>query len=392
VTSLSARRLPPGPALFDLVVIDEASQCAIPHVLPLLFRARRALVIGDAMQLAHITEVSPEREALVRRKLGLRSDWLEKHRLAYRRHSAFHAAERSAGGTLLLDEHFRCHPRIAAISNDFFYDGDLTVLTDTRGRPALPRPAVIWTHVPGRAARSPYGGSWVNEVEMDKVDASVRYLLEQLPSGATIGVVTPFTAQAEALRRRLSRYDEERLRVGTVHTFQGGERDVMVFSLVAGEGMRPGAVEWVAGQLNLWNVAITRARSHLIVVGDKDRWRKRGGVAGALLDAAENDGSRPHDEAGDPLSKRLYQVLSRLPGATVTLGESLHGHPADALVRGADGTSTRAVLLDRGPDEGADAARHLRLTLHRRNLLSGSGETEEAIRLPAWRLYDTKGS
>lgn len=392
VTSLSARRFPPGPALFDLVVIDEASQCAIPHVLPLLFRARRALVIGDAMQLAHIAEISPEREALVRRKLGLRSEWLEKHRLAYRRHSAFHAAEKSVGGTLLLDEHFRCHPRIAAISNDFFYDGQLTVLTDTRGRPALPRPAVIWTHVPGRAARPPYGGSWVNEAEMDKVDASVRYLLEQLPPAATIGVVTPFAAQAEALRRRLSRYDEERLRVGTVHTFQGGERDVMVFSLVAGEGMRPGAVEWVAGQLNLWNVAITRARSHLIVVGDKERWRKRGGVAVALLDAAENDRSEPHDHAGDPLAKRLYQVLSQRPGATVTLGESLNGHSADALVRYIDGPATRAVLLDHGPEEEADAARHLRLALHRRNLLSSGHEEEDAIRWPAWRLYDTSGT
>ncbi|MFC7984244.1 AAA domain-containing protein [Streptomyces sp. NPDC057336] len=176
-----------------------------------------------------------------------------------------------------------------------------------------------------------------------------------------------------------------------MHTFQGGERDVMVFSLVAGEGMHPGAVEWLAGQLNLWNVAITRARSHLIVVGDKDRWRKRGGVAGALLDAAENDGFRPHDQAGDPLFKRLYEALSRLPGATVTLGENLRGHPADALVRYPEGTATRAVLLDRGPEEGTDAARHLRLTLHRRNLLSGSGEKEEAIRWPAWRLYDTKG-
>ncbi|KOU11250.1 hypothetical protein ADK87_02080 [Streptomyces sp. NRRL F-4711] len=115
-------------------------------------------------------------------------------------------------------------------------------------------------------------------------------------------------------------------------------------------------------------------------------------MASALLDAADNDGSGPHDQAGDPLSKRLYQVLSRLLGATVTLGESLHGHPADALVRSTDGTATRAVLLDPGPAEGADAARHLRLTLHRQNLLSGSGEKEEAIRWPAWRLYDTKGS
>ncbi|MEU6018854.1 hypothetical protein ABZ826_33970 [Streptomyces sp. NPDC047515] len=145
----------------------------------------------------------------------------------------------------------------------------------------------------------------------------------------------------------------------------------------------------VGGQLNLWNVAVTRARSHLIVVGDKERWRKRGGVAAALLEAAERDGAHSRDGGEDVLLKRLYQVLSRQPGATVTLGENVHGHPADALVRGFGSTAPKAVLLDRGVEEGTDAARHLRLMLHRRNLLgSGDGEVE-AARWPAWRLYDT---
>ncbi|MCB5911067.1 caspase, EACC1-associated type [Streptomyces pinistramenti] len=388
VTSLSARRFPLGPALFDLVVIDEASQCAIPHVLPLLFRARRALVIGDPMQLTHITKTSPHHEALIRRGNGLRSDWLEKHRLAYRRHSAFHAAERAAGGTLLLDEHFRCHPHIAAISNDLFYDGGLTVLTDTRGRPALQRPAVIWTDVPGRATRPRLGGSWVNEDEIQKAQDSVKYLLDQLPPEATVGVVTPFAPQAEALRKRLQPYDEKRLRIGTVHTFQGGERDVMVFTLVAGDGMHPGAVQWVGGQLNLWNVAVTRARSHLIVVGNKELWRKRGGVAAALLETAERDGVPSRDSSEDVLHKRLYEALSREAGTTVTLGKTLHGHPVDALVEGVD-TAPKAVLLDEGVEEGADAARHLRLMLHRRNLLSSGDGEVEATRWPAWRLYET---
>lgn len=389
VTSLSARRFPLGPALFDLVVIDEASQCAIPHVLPLLFRARRALVIGDAMQLPHIAKISPEREALIRRKTGLRSGWLEKHRLAHRRHSAFHAAERSAGGTLLLDEHFRCHPDIAAVSNELFYDQGLTVLTDTRDRPSLPRQPIFWSHVPGRATRPPYGGSWVNHDEIRQVDSFVRALLEELPDEATIGVVTPFTPQADELRAQLKQYGRQRVRVGTVHTFQGGERDVMVFSLVAGEGMHDSAIGWVHRQLNLWNVAITRARSHLIVVGDMHLWRKWGGVATELLNAATTTGPRIKDHAGDDLLQRLYQVMSTQPGTTAALGESVHGHPVDVLVRTQDAARPQAVLLDRGPDEGADAARHLRLMLHRRRLVDCSEESARALRYPAWRLYDT---
>ncbi|MFI6541586.1 DEAD/DEAH box helicase, partial [Nonomuraea sp. NPDC050547] len=268
------------------MIIDEASQCAIPHVLPLFFQARRALVIGDVMQLPHIAKIGPEQEDLIRRKAGLRSDWLEKHRLAYRRHSAFHAAECSAGGTLLLDEHFRCHPDIAALSNELFYDSQLTVLTDTRSRQSLPRPPIFWSHVAGRSARTRSGNSCVNGDEITQVKRFVQNLLEHLPADATIGVVTPFKGQAEELRRQLSRYDRERLRVGTVHTFQGGERDVMVFSLVAGKGMHPGAISWIDRQLNLWNVAITRARTHLIVVGDTELWGKRGSVAATLLEAA----------------------------------------------------------------------------------------------------------
>jgi hypothetical protein len=387
VTSLSARRFPPTPALFDLVIIDEASQCAIPHVLPLLFRARRALIIGDVMQLPHITKIGPEREGMIRRETGLRADWLEKYRLAFRRHSAFHAAQRAAGGSLLLDEHFRCDPEIAAFANHQFYDGRLVVLTDVRGRPSLAdRRAIVWSNVTGRAVRPRSGGSWVNQEQLQKVTHSVQYLLDQLPPEATIGVVTPFKAQAQAVRQRLGR-EHERVRIGTVHTFQGGERDVMVFSLVAGKDMGDGSIRWVDRQLNMWNVAITRARSHLIVVGDSDLWQGRGGVGAALLAAAHTAaGDRLVDDEGvsDELMKRLFKSLSAGNlGAAVELGGTVNGHRVDALVRRDDGITV--VLLDPGPDKGADEARHLRLMLRRRELLDGQ---DTAVRIPAWTLYD----
>jgi hypothetical protein len=389
VTSLSARRFPPDPALFDLVIIDEASQCAIPHVLPLLFRAHRALIIGDLMQLPHIATIDAEREGLIRREAGLRSAWLEKYRLTFRRHSAFHAAERATGGSLLLDEHFRCAPQIAAFANHQFYGGQLVVLTDVRNRPSLAgRPAIIWSNVAGRAARPRSGGSWVNHEEVQKVIESVRYLLKQLPPDATVGVVTPYKAHAEAVKRQLSP-NLDRVRVGTVHTFQGGERDVMVFSLVAGHGMGDRSIRWVDRQLNMWNVAITRARSHLIVIGDSALWHRRGGVGAALWAAAsavDGNGLNEDEQKSSELLKRIFRSLSAgASGGAVELGGAINGHPVDALVRRDDRAT--AILLDPGPDEDADEARHLRLMLLRRKLLDGQ---DVAVRVPAWKLYDSE--
>ncbi|WP_433472180.1 caspase, EACC1-associated type [Spirillospora sp. CA-142024] len=384
VTSLSARRFPPEPALFDLVIIDEASQCAIPHVLPLLFRARRALVIGDVMQLPHVSRLNAERDVALRREHGLRSEWLEKYRLGFRRHSAFHAAERALGGGLLLDEHFRCHPQIAAFVNERFYEGSLNVLTDIRGRPSLPdRPAILWSDVQGQARTS--GTSWINPAEIDKVLESVRYLLEKLPGDATVGVVTPFKAQAEMVQRRLGTADG-RVRVGTVHTFQGGERDVMIFSLVAGEGMRPGTIRWVQRQLNLWNVAITRARSHLIVVGDAGLWESRRGLPADLRAAASGAFTAESEPHLEDLRARLFRFLSsENPGSEVELGAIVNGHSADAIVQTSE--NRVPIILDPSSPEGIDAARHLRLMLRRRDLLSPA-ENLTARRLPAWKLYD----
>ncbi len=155
--------------------------------------------------------------------------------------------------------------------------------------------------------------------------------------------------------------------------------------------MHPGSVAWVGEQLNLWNVAITRARSHLVVVGDKKLWRKRGGgVGAALLEAAERDGlAPPGGEDKDVLLKRLYQTLSLAEEATVTLGETVHGYPADVVIRADGATPPNPYFSIGGMEKNGDAARHLRLMLHRRNLLSDGDGGAEAARWPAWRLYDT---
>lgn len=81
--------------------------------------------------------------------------------------------------------------------------------------------------------------------------------------------------------------------------------------------------------------------------------------------------------------KRLYKSLSDRPGASVELGATVNGHPVDAIVR--TDRAMSAIVLDRGLGDTADAAQHLRVMLRRRELL-------DAVRIPAWQLYDTETS
>jgi hypothetical protein len=197
-------------------------------------------------------------------------------------------------------------------------------------------------------------------------------------------VVTPYRAQSDEIEARL-RASGDRVLVGTAHKFQGGERDVIVLSLVAARNERPHVFDWADHQPELWNVAITRARSKLIIVGDEWVWAERGGIGGELLrEATSTVISTPAQSTrhSDDDVQRLYDVLATLDIGKVELGVTVHGHRADAVVYSPDG-SPRPVLLDTGPTNGTHPGAHLRRVLDRVALLG-----ENAVRIPGWRLFD----
>jgi AAA domain len=384
VTTHSIRRFPPRPALFDLAIIDEASQCSIPAVIPVLFRAKRVLIIGDPMQLTHVTTMTAATEADCRTRAGIGAGWLEQRCLAYRRHSAFRAFDNAADHTLLLDEHYRCHPVIAEISNRLFYGSQLTVLTDVSRLRCIDDKPVTWQPVLGIARRPP-SGSWYNEAEAQHVSEVVRQLQARLPSEATIGVVTPFRPQRELISKMCHGTNA---RVGTVHTFQGGECDAMVLSIVGGRDMPESGLRWLQREPNLWNVAITRARSHLIVVGDLDFWHGRPGVVGALANLAEGDEAiimRPSPSTADG-GRRAADMLQRQleetqPPVTFWRDAIRDGYRCDFLID--PSKEAIALLVDYGHGE-LEPARHLRLQLEQRDRVAATG-VRHAIRVPAWR-------
>jgi hypothetical protein len=127
-------------------------------------------------------------------------------------------------------------------------------------------------------AKHPPGGSAYNLEEIEAVQDIIPSILDTIHRHETndynfsIGVVTPYREQKKRISRWVSRaYGEsDRITVGTAHTFQGNERDIMIFSPVLAPGLWNGSLNWLERTDNLLNVAITRARAQLIVLGHWD--------------------------------------------------------------------------------------------------------------------------
>ena len=319
VTSLSARgRLPFEPALFDVVVIDEASQCDIASALPLLYRAKRAVIIGDPLQLKHVSTVAPQEDRMLVAAHGLvegNAAW------AYSVNSLFDLARSLCRheDIVSLRDHHRSHRDIISFSNRHFYRGGLRIATDHDAlkRPQEAGPAVRWVNVRGKVVR-PTGGGALNAVEADAVVQEGRKLVVERGYSGAIGVVTPFRAQANRIRT-LVHQDQELARqlaalqfvVDTVHGFQGDERDVIFFSPVVSAGVGDSTLRFLKGHPNLFNVAVTRARSELVAIGDRQAALDSG--VGYLASFAEYSHDLASMDSSSPQAQELgpeYPVVT----------------------------------------------------------------------------------
>ncbi len=329
-SNLSVRsRLPLLPGVFDLVVIDEASQCDIPSCIPLLYRARRALVVGDPQQLQHVAKVGRDAEDRIRDAHGLSG--MEFGAYLHSTNSVWNpvaAVAREAGGeTFMLREHWRCHPAIARYVSEHFYSGELRVRTQIEASPPVLRGGrklrgIEWTHVAGGSETTP-GGSRFWQPQIDAIVEELQRIDESGFDG-TVGVVTSFRAHADRIRdetaRRLpaDRLKSWQFASQTADGFQGDERDLILFGLVGGPDPAdvPG---FYARDRNRFNVAVSRARGLLHVFGD------RGWAASCGLETL----------TGLHLAWRRWQEQASRPIRTDLIGPVWEPRFADAL-RAAD--------------------------------------------------------
>lgn len=385
-TALAAKAsFPLVAGLFDVVVIDEASQCSLAAVLPLAYRAKRIAVVGDPNQLRPVVTIDEHRLDLLARRSGCSREDLVASGKDYGTGSAFLAFADLLGdeGLFLLEEHYRCHPQIARWFNDTFYGGRLEVLTDVAAM-AEGRRGLSYVDVEGTAERGRYG-SVANEAE---AVAIVDLLGQLLDDESSVAVISPFARQAELVAElATARYGRDRLgtagfTAGTAHKLQGDERDVIVFSSVVAPGIPPRSAQWVEKERNLINVAASRARRSLVIVGHPTAGAELGAPTLASLRRAAIEGREQADAPWriDSLAEeRLVEALQRA------------GHaPLPKLVD--EGYVLDLALLSCGKrfDIEVDGDQHLdarqrprRQDLARDRVLHSLGW--EVLRVPAWR-------
>lgn len=280
-TAQASQAIPLDPALFDIVVIDEASQCTLTNLLPLMYRGRTLTIIGDDNQLPAIPTIRESEELTLARKHDVEEHLsLVGHATNDVYKTATESLPRRRADVLMLNEHFRSHPQIIGFSNRHIYLQRLELKKDPSWGKRLPvASGVHMVSIAGTTRRGARGQSWINEPEAEKVLELVQSLKEGDSRSLSLGVVTPFAAQKEMLRDRLDKLRlASEVLVDTAYGFQGDERDIIIFSPVVSKGITGSAGRWVESPPNLINVAITRAREALFVVGDIDYCLQQEGI------------------------------------------------------------------------------------------------------------------
>ena len=232
---------------FDLAVIDEATQAVEPAAYLALLKADRAVLAGDHLQLP------PTVLSEAGQRGGLAISLFE--RLAQARGDAM----------VTLAEQHRMNERIMRYPSDALYGGRLRAHPSVAGHALDEAPLeVIDTAGRGFDEETPEGSeSKVNPGEAELAAAEAQRLLDRGVAPWDIAVIAPYDAQVQLLRQHLAAHTD--LEVDTVDGFQGREKEAVIVSLTRSN--EAGELGFLA-DIRRMNVALTRARKKLVVVGD----------------------------------------------------------------------------------------------------------------------------
>ncbi|NJO64859.1 MAG: superfamily I DNA/RNA helicase [Richelia sp. RM2_1_2] len=281
-----------------LALADEAGTTLIHQLFPLLVRSKLAVVAGDPKQIEPIINLCDDTI-----KQYLKTAFLEQGMTnedyyryaptakytatAYHRAAGANGTEGDLGTGIVLRNHYRCVAPIIQFCSPNYKDG-LQILSNYDS--STQQPHLLAYHVQGSHINN------TNPEEIDAVEKAIAFLLEngysteEDDTNKAIGVMSPFTRQANALRYRLTNrwqnfsWDD----IGTVHTFQGGEKAAIILSPY--QCHQEHSFWFLNRKPNLLNTAVSRARELFVLVGNLEELKRAGGETKRLVEHIEQHG------------------------------------------------------------------------------------------------------
>lgn len=270
----------------DLLIVDEAGQVSPEIAAPSFALAKKALVVGDVHQLQpvwNINRVLDKTFALTSKAIENENNYnkLVKFGLNTSSSSVMLAASKSCMykkygmDGLFLTEHRRCFDEIISYCNELVYNGNLEPMRGS-GKKNKNLTSIDWPHMGHKQIKSQssykVGTSRVNYKEAEKIvkwiNKNYDLIKEIYPEENEedlIGIISPFRAQTNLIKKRLKKLNLAKIETGTVHTFQGAERKIILLSTVYGSQEKSSFID---SNKNLMNVAVSRSKDYFFVFGE----------------------------------------------------------------------------------------------------------------------------
>ncbi len=254
-TNLSSAKLGSPKPYFDICIMDEAGQCNVATSLISIVRAKKSVLVGDIQQLQPVITLEKSNNDYYKNLYEV-DDVFD-----YKNNSIYSTMISNAPRCkeTLLNEHYRCSFDIINFCNEKYYKKMLDIKNEKDGQNHL-----FVVDIPNDNYDL---GKNVSEQEI----LEIAKLLEKFKNqNKSIGIITPYVAQKKYLMERLKKENLKDVdyTVGTIHTFQGNEKDIIIFSTTINKNTRVGTYRWLKNNKQLINVAVSRAKDELYLLAN----------------------------------------------------------------------------------------------------------------------------
>jgi hypothetical protein len=326
--------------LFDVVVIDEASQVSVAQALPALLRAKKVVVFGDAKQFSNVKSAHASNainsgylhdlEAYFRDKVSDAATKLERLKHFDVKRSILEFFDLIANYSGMLRKHFRGYSELISFSSKYFYEGQLQAI---KIRSAPVSEVIRFQVLEGVHEES------VKNTNRAEADFILGELREMVDAGdpMSVAIITPFREQVKLLHEVLfrdaygERFESElNLKVFTFDTCQGEERELIIYSMVATEkrdvlnyvfpvtldGLGEGAEDALKAQR--LNVGLSRGQEAFLFVLSKPVEKFKGAIGRALMHyqaivQGSGRGSEADVDRASPMERKVLDWIHQTP-------------------------------------------------------------------------------